>query len=238
MKRRFGIAAAALLLAAALLWSQREPLLAAAGRFVVSADVPVAADAIVVLAGSVPDRILEAVDLFREGFAPRLVLTKEAGMPGLEELRRRGVEVPERHDLNLTIALQLGVPREAIVLLDAPANSTVSEADVVLEHLRASGARRALIVTSKMHSYRAGLIYRERAGPGLEIVACAARHDPYRPDGWWRSRGYVRRLVFEYQKLAVWWLRDRWLGAEAHRPQPSPPPQPGRTAAAATAGAG
>lgn len=236
MTRGRVIAAAILLLAAALVWTQREPLLAAAGRFVVSTDEPVAADAIVVLAGSVPDRILEAVDLFREGWAPRIVLTKEAGMPGLDELRRRGVEVPERHDLNLTIALQLGVPREAIVLLDAPANSTVSEADVVLDHLRASGARRALIVTSKMHSFRAGLIYRDRAGPGLEIVAVAARHDPYRGDGWWRSRGYVRRLVFEYQKLAVWWLRDRWLGAEAHRPQPGP--QPGRTAAGAAAGTG
>jgi len=217
MTRRILVAAVFVAAVAAVLWVQRDRILTAIGRFVVSTDAPVAADAIVVLAGSLPDRILEAVDLYKEGWAPRIVLTKETGMPGIEVLQRRGVRIPEKHEINISIAEQLGVPRAAIVVLDGPANSTISEADIVLAWLRASGARRALIVTSKMHSHRAGVIYRARAGSGVDIVSCASRHDPYDPATWWRSRGYVRRLVFEYQKLAIYWLRDRWLGPEAHR---------------------
>jgi uncharacterized SAM-binding protein YcdF (DUF218 family) len=217
MTRRVLFAAVVVAAVAGGLWMQRERILTAIGRFVVSTEAPVAADAVVVLAGSLPDRILEAVDLYKEGWAPRIVLTKETGMPGIEVLQRRGVKIPEKHELNISIAEQLGVPRAAIVVLDGPANSTISEADIVLAWLRSSGARRALIVTSKMHSHRAGLIYRARAGSGLEIVSCASRHDPYDPGSWWRSRGYVRRLVFEYQKLVIYWLRDRWLGPEAHR---------------------
>lgn len=217
MTRRIVVASVVVAAVAVGLWMQRDRILTAIGTHVVSAEAPVAADAIVVLAGSLPDRILEAVDLYKEGWAPRIVLTKETGMPGIEVLQQRGVKIPEKHELNISIAEQLGVPREALVVLDGPANSTISEADIVLDWLRNSGSRRALIVTSKMHSYRAGLIYRARAGSGIEIVSCASRHDPYDPGSWWRSRGYVRRLVFEYQKLVIYWLRDRWLGPEAHR---------------------
>ncbi len=198
-------------------WHERVRVLTAIGSFVISTDIPVHADAIVVLSGSLPDRILEAVDLYEEGWAPRIVLTEESTRPGLEDLHRRGVDIPQTHDLNISIAEQLGVPREAIVLLDEPANSTVSEADVVLSYLRRVGAKRALIVTSKVHSYRAGIIYAERAGEDVEIVSVASRHDPYRAETWWRSRGYARRLVFEYQKLLVFWLGDRWFGPEAQR---------------------
>ena len=199
--------------------ANRLKLLTAAGSFVVAKERPVHADAIVVLSGSIPDRILEAVDLYHEGWAPLIVLTEESARPGREVLQRRGASLPETHELNLSVAEQLGVPRTAIVVLDDRVNSTISEADVVLAHLRRIGARRALVVTSKMHSRRAALIFRARAPAGIEIVSCASRHDPYDPASWWRSRGYVRRLVFEYQKLAVFWLRDRWLSPAAHRPQ-------------------
>jgi len=210
-RRLILLVALTVVLGAAALYLARVPVLTAIGRFVVSTDVARPADAIVVLSGSLPDRILEAVDLYQQGLAPRIVLTEEGARPGIADLRRRGVNIPQTHDLNLSIAEQLGVPRAAIVLLREPANSTMSEAGVTLTYLRETGARSALIVTSKMHSYRAGLIFRARAGNDIEIVAIASRHDPYSPERWWQSRGYVRRLVFEYQKLGVFWLRDRWV---------------------------
>jgi len=193
-----------------LAYSAHEPLLVAIGRFVVSTDTPAKADAIVVLSGSLPDRILEAVDQFHAGMAPQIILIEERTRPGLEALRERGVEIPHSHDLNLTIATQLGVPRAAIVTLREPVNSTISEAVVVLRHLRDAGADSAMIVTSKMHSQRAGVIYRWLAGDSLEIRSTPSRYDPFTPETWWQSRGQTRRLVFEYQKLLVFWLRDRW----------------------------
>lgn len=202
------LAGLVLLTAAAL---ARSPLLHAAGRYVVSQDSPQPADAIAVLSGSIPDRILEAVDLYDAGMAPRILLVAEKTRPGIDELQRRGVHIPHVHDLNIDIATQLGVPRSALVLLEDHANSTLSEARAILRHLRQHHLRSALVVTSKIHSHRAGVIYRWLAGDEFTILSVPSRHDPFDPTSWWHSRGYARRLIFEYQKLAVFWLRDRWL---------------------------
>lgn len=213
-RRRLGCltTTALVVVALALAYGLRAPILGGIGRFVIATDEPMPADAIVVLSGSLPDRILEAVDLFAAGFAPEIVLVAERARPGFEELQRRGASVSQVHEMNVSIAIQLGVPQEAIVVLHEPANSTLSEADVILRHLRSRKARAALVVTSKMHSYRAGVIYRWLAAGDIEIHSIPARHDPFDPDSWWHSRGYTRRLVFEYQKLAIFWLRDRWRG--------------------------
>jgi len=67
-----------------------------AGRVLVVADpLPPRADAIVILAGSVPDRTLEAADLYRAGLAPRVVVTRERLPRGQAALRARGVRLPE-----------------------------------------------------------------------------------------------------------------------------------------------
>lgn len=195
-----------------------QRILGAIGRFVVSTDAPQPSDAIIVLSGSLPDRILEAVDLYHDGFAPRILLVQERSRPGLAELERRGVRLPHAHDLNLEVATQLGVPRAALILLEGPANSTLSEADAIVAHMRRERLRSALIVTSKIHSYRAGVIYRWLVGAEIDIRSTPSRHDPFDPERWWHSRGYTRRLVFEYQKLIVFWLGDRWRGTPRSAP--------------------
>src|SRR5439155_807312 len=63
-----------------------------AGRLLVVADpLPASADAIVVLAGSIPSRVLEASDLYRAGVAPRVVVTRERLARGESALHARGV---------------------------------------------------------------------------------------------------------------------------------------------------
>src|SRR6266404_4668335 len=66
--------------------------LAFAGRLLVVTDpLPASADAIVVLAGSIPTRVLEAGDLYRSGLAPRVVVTRERLPRGDAVLRARRV---------------------------------------------------------------------------------------------------------------------------------------------------
>src|SRR6059058_6253137 len=61
-----------------------------AGRLLVVADpLPPSTDAIVVLAGSIPTRVLEAADLYRAGLAPRVVVTRERLARGESVLRAR-----------------------------------------------------------------------------------------------------------------------------------------------------
>ncbi len=188
----------------------RDDALSATGRYLVADEPPAKADAIVVLAGSAPDRILEAVDLFQQGLAPRIVLTRGSDSPGIDHLRKRGAQMLEAYEQNASIAEQLGVPKGAIEVVAGGAGGTVTEARVVIDHLRKKRVTRALIVTSKIHTRRAGWIYRGMARNEMSFTTCASRYDPYDPARWWHSRGYTRRVVIEYQKLLIYWLRDSW----------------------------
>lgn len=194
----------------ALAYAFRVPLLTAAGTYLIADETPKPADAIVVLAGSTPDRILEAVDLYEKGLAPLIVLTRGSEGPGIRQLRQRGVHVLEPHEENASIAGQLGVPAAAIDIVGGGAGGTVTEARVVVDYLRDKGIKSAIIVTSKMHTRRAGWIYRGIAGDEISFTTCASHYDSYDPTNWWHFRGQTRRVVIEYQKLVVYWLRDSW----------------------------
>ncbi|HLY39175.1 MAG TPA: hypothetical protein VKU61_14115, partial [Candidatus Binatia bacterium] len=75
--------------------------LAFGGRVLVVADpLPAQADAIVMLAGSIPDRVLETAELYRSGVAPRVVVTRERLRPGDAALRARGVRLPEPDEMS------------------------------------------------------------------------------------------------------------------------------------------
>jgi uncharacterized SAM-binding protein YcdF (DUF218 family) len=208
--RRRLLLALAVLVGAGAAYVFREPILFRIGSYLIADGARRPADSIVVLAGSTPDRILEAIDLYQQGLAPRIVLTRGSESPGIEQLRRRGVEMAEPHEQNRSIALQLGVPETAIEIVEGGAGGTVTEAKVVVDRLRQIGTRSALIVTSKIHTRRAGWIYRGIAGDEIDITTCASRYDDYDPATWWRRRGHTRRVVIEYQKLLVYWVRDSW----------------------------
>jgi uncharacterized SAM-binding protein YcdF (DUF218 family) len=195
---------------AVLLYLFRQPLLGAAGRFLVVDDTPASADAIVVLSGSFPDRIMEAVALYKDGFAAKLVLCREPENPALDRLEELGVRVPRGSDLNRDVAERLGVPAAAIEVVDRAAPSTFSEARQVLRHARDRGYDSILLVTSKYHTKRAAWIYRYLAGDSTRIISRPAREDDFEPDAWWHDRASTRRVLVEYQKLLVFLLVDRW----------------------------
>lgn len=195
---------------ALLAYGAMRPLLGALGRYLVVDEPRQAAEAILVQSGSVPDRIMEAVDLYQAGLAPRIILSREAPAAGLAALRARGGDMPDRHDMNVAIATQLGVPVEAIATVDGFASSTRSEAEIVIPYLRRAGLHRVLLVTSKLNARRAGIIFRALAGNDIRFTVCASRYDTYDPGTWWRHRVFLRRVVFEYEKLAVFQLWERW----------------------------
>lgn len=193
-----------------LVYIGRRPILTAVGGFLIAHDPPRSADAIVVLSGSVPDRILEAVDLYQAHLAPSIILSPEVELPGLAALRARGAALPEHHEQNSAIAQQLGVPAGAIVVIPARSASTVDEIQAAIRYLHAHGIHSVLLVTSKAHSRRAGMIFRGFAGDRLAVAVCASRHDPFAADTWWHSRALVRRVVIEYGKLLAYLVVDRW----------------------------
>jgi uncharacterized SAM-binding protein YcdF (DUF218 family) len=185
--------------------------LLAAGRVLVVADpLPARADAIVVLAGSVPDRTLEAVDLYRAGIAPRIVVTRERIRRGDAALRARGVRLPEGDDLTLVALGQLRVPATAIVVLRRRANSTEQEARTIARWACARHVRRLVVVTSRAHTRRARLILRQALGPQVEVAVRPSRYDPFAAARWWRVRRDAKIVLSEWEKLAHYWLGEYW----------------------------
>jgi uncharacterized SAM-binding protein YcdF (DUF218 family) len=182
-----------------------------AGRWLVVRDpLPARADAIVIMAGGIGDRSLEAADLYRAGVAPKVVVTRERIDGGTLRLRARGVRLPESHDL-LRLALEsLGVPASAIVDLHRRNRSTESEARTIARWACAHRVTTLVVVTSRSHSRRARMILARALGPGIRLSMQPSRHDTFAASRWWRVRHAAKTVLSEYQKLANHWLGERW----------------------------
>src|SRR3954464_13931378 len=81
------------------------------GAFLVVVDPLQKADAIVVLGGTMYERQLEAVDLYKAGMAPRICLFREISDYGERELMARGVPFLRAVDVQIDAMEKLGVPR-------------------------------------------------------------------------------------------------------------------------------
>jgi uncharacterized SAM-binding protein YcdF (DUF218 family) len=186
-------------------------LLPLAGRTLVVADpLPASADAIVVLAGSIRDRALEAAAIYRDGVAPRVVVTREASPSGATALKASGVELPESDALTRSALIGLGVPPRAIVTLRRRAQSTASEARTIARWACAHGMRRLVVVTSPAHTRRARAILVRALGPDIAVAVRPARADHFAGRRWMRVRRDAKLVLSEWQKLLHHWLVERW----------------------------
>ena len=206
--RRWGRLAARILLGSVAL----AVLLAAAacpyaGRYLIVDEPLVPADAIVVLAGARAERWLEAVDLYKEGIAPHVLLSPGIIDPAEISVRRMGVRYPPEVELARDAMIQLGVPTQAITTLPGSAGNTADEAAQTRPIALERGWRRLLVVTSQYHTRRSRFAFaREFAGSGIEVRIRATRHDQVVPDRWWRSRRDILFVISELQKLAAYRL--------------------------------
>jgi uncharacterized SAM-binding protein YcdF (DUF218 family) len=181
-------------------------LLRGLGSWLVVQDPLEKSEAIVVLGGTMYERQMEAVDLFKEGWAPRIYVLREIADWGEAELIARGIPYTRIVDLQIETMRRLGVPAERIEILDA-ANSTAAEAQIVLKLAADAKLTRLIVVTSKQHTRRARLVMNRRLSPaGVNVIVRASRYDRTDTDGWWRNRSTLRFTVFETQRLMGYWI--------------------------------
>ncbi len=195
-------------LAALLLLLIAFPVGPRLGPWLIAEDPLVKADVIFVLGGTRMERPLEGADLYKAGWAPRILLARQLRDGGELELRTRGISYPTEADLQRSILGSLGVAPEAVEILDDEQVSTSAEGRALLERAIERHWTRIIVVTSKMHTRRARLALRRQLAPsGIEVIARGSRYDSMDPDHWWRDREDLRFTLFEYQKLALYWLR-------------------------------
>jgi uncharacterized SAM-binding protein YcdF (DUF218 family) len=176
------------------------------GAWLVVQDPLEKSDAIFVLGGTRYERPLEAVELYNQGWAPRVLLMRQIADAGERELSARGVPYRREVDEQIEVMGHLGVPASAIIVLNE-ANSTADEGQT-LQHLAARERwSRVIVVTSKQHTRRARLVMRRRmAGTGTAVIIRFTRLDPSDVDRWWQHRSTLRFTLFESQRLLAYWI--------------------------------
>ena len=189
---RAAAAAAGALLVACLMapW-----ILARLGEALVDNQPPQQADAVIVLAGdAVGNRILKAVELVQQGFAPVIYVSGPEGYYGHSE-----------DQLAIEFAVNRGHRSPWFVGVPNHAESTLDEARIMLPLMRAKGVRRVLLVTSNFHTARAARIFRRIAQSDttaikIKIVSVAANDASFSPQGWWNSRRGQKVFFYEASK--------------------------------------
>lgn len=178
------------------------------------------ADAIVVLGagvrfdGAVQGRTLErlvyALRLFREGYAPVVILT--GGNPDDPELSESGQMA--------RVARELGFSPEKLIV-ETDAKRTSEQARAIAGIVRARQMKLVILVTSPAHSYRALLAF-QKAG----VQALPGTTDPLlkapSPQPWWQwwfaltpgkaihRLNLVELVLYEYVALALYWWKG-WI---------------------------
>ena len=165
------------------------------------------ADVIFALAGARLERVAECGDLYLEGWAPRILLSRDARDGGEVALSNRGIAIWSQIDLQRDTLIKLGVPATAIEAVAEEQNATAMESNVLYEIAMARGWRTLIVVTSKLHTARAGLAMRRRfKGTDVQIIMRGSRYDPSDIDYWWSTRGTFRFALFESQKMLAYWI--------------------------------
>jgi uncharacterized SAM-binding protein YcdF (DUF218 family) len=176
-----------------------------AGTWLIKKDTPVHADAMVMLMGSIPDRILETSDLYNAGFADKVIVVEE-NMGAYHELEKRGAHIISNTQQCRNAAIALGIPSENIVLLPGDARSTQHEALIVREYMKAwPGIDTILLVTSSDHTRRASMVFEkafEKSGMQIVVYSCPSKYSNFEGKGWWKQKESIQVVLLEYIKIA------------------------------------
>lgn len=149
-------------------------------------------------------RLFKAAELYKQGYAPRVVLSRgsaaaerigqlriDSGYPGLdfEEWQLRTLE-------------KAGVPRGSVDLVDAGDASLADAAEALRRHLDGRKAK-VIVVAAGIHAMRTRLMFSDTL-PRARIFVAAAQEGGSEP--WWRSHESALETLGEASRVAHYWF--------------------------------
>jgi uncharacterized SAM-binding protein YcdF (DUF218 family) len=168
-------------------------VLAGIGHYLDVSDPLAKADAIVAISGDTGARLETAVELWKAGYAPRLILSGSSSdpqsVPSAELMRRS--------------ALAQGVPASAVVV-EGESATTEENAVRVTRLMSALELRSAILVTSPYHQRRAAMLFaREFGRAGIALRNHPADDPSWDPNTWWTHDSSRAVTLIELAKLAA-----------------------------------
>lgn len=181
-------------------------VLRSVGAYLVVEDVLEPASAIVVLGGQPPVRVLEAARLYKDGWAPKIILNQALRRETFYALSSLGIDFVEQHEYDREALLHSGVPEDAIMVIEEEVENTFAELRAVLRALPEETT--LIIVTSNYHTRRTAAIWNYLADGQVKGLIRWSRSDTsFDTTTWWKNRRSIRFLVNEYMGLINYWLR-------------------------------
>jgi uncharacterized SAM-binding protein YcdF (DUF218 family) len=153
-------------------------------------------DGIVVLSGDEGQRMIEAAGWYAKGYAEYLLITKTVD----EEI---GEDKSYSQKL-MRIAIEQGVPQDAILFTETMADNTQEEAAAVLDVVKKRNIRSILIITDPYHTRRAKKIF-DQVFQHQEVAVSihALENSWYQPYSWFFSLEGWRQTIAEFGGLFV-----------------------------------
>ncbi len=169
-------------------------------------DVPLPSRAILVLSGP-PTRSFYAADLYRQGYAGEVYVTRPVREPFARMLDEAGIPYPRTEQLHVDVLVKMGVPATRIHVVGEPCLSTADEAEVA-QRLFSGRDCRILVVTSQYHVRRAEMIF----GDVLKDCRFSVLGTPYEsfPAQWWKDQDAARNVLLEVSKIIFYRLGGRF----------------------------
>jgi uncharacterized SAM-binding protein YcdF (DUF218 family) len=171
-----------------------------AARFLI-VSVPIQkADAILVLSGSrrVAERAHFAAELYKQGRAPRIILTNDNEQTGWDTKEQRN---PFFYEWAIWILKNDGVPADRIEVLLAPVYGTYEELTLVHDHVLRQGLNSLIVVTSAYHTRRvAWTVHHVFNDPAL-VVGVEHSSATLSTWSWWLHRSGWPMVAGEYVKM-------------------------------------
>ena len=166
------------------------------------------ADAILILSGSSVylERTQKAALVYKQGVAPRVLLTDDGGRAGWLRAEQRNPKFVELARNNL---IARGVPPENIEILAAQVSGTIDEAEALRVKIKQANWKSILIVTSAYHTRRSLWTFEkilEDENVQIGIVSPPTGEQTPPPFYWWLTMKGWSSVAAEYVKIVYYRL--------------------------------
>ena len=181
----------------------RSPILRSAANAWIVNDPLQHADAIVLLGGGLETRPFAAARLYRDGYAPRILVARPKASPTDE----MGLTTRDA-DTARAILLKEGVPDAALIGIGHDVQSTYQESLAVGDWLKSNHATRLIIPTDVFHTRRVRWVFRKQLNhTGVNVMVQAVPVREYTEADWWRHEQGIIAFQNEVIKSAYYHLR-------------------------------
>jgi uncharacterized SAM-binding protein YcdF (DUF218 family) len=175
-----------------IVWAISPFCLAQMGNFLKIPDTLIRADAIVVLGGDGPERLLHAAELYKKNFASNVWITGNMPFPTLPSLFEG--------ELARDLLIKFNVPSNSITMLKS--TSTWEDSLAVAANAKLRNVKSILLVTSWYHSRRAlNAFERNVASHGIALGFSAPATPTFTAKDWWESEYGLTKVIEEYIKM-------------------------------------